>query len=77
MSTYNFIQLAMCSKLVLISKTVLILIIITGSISMTFYICQLFAIASSFAIYYKDGWLIYKQLSGSLFIRIWSWSNNI
>lgn len=46
MSTYNFIQFATCSKLVLINKTVLILIITMCSLSITFYICKLYATAS-------------------------------
>lgn len=46
MSTYNFIQFEMCSKLFLISKKVLILIIVICSLSITFYICKLYATAS-------------------------------
>lgn len=74
MSTYNFIQFEMCSKLVLISKKVLILIIIMCSLSITFYICKLYTTASLLFIIRT---FIYKQLSGSLFIRLRNWTNNI
>lgn len=77
MSTYNFIPLAMCSKLDLINKNSSYPDIIMCSISITFSICKLYATVFEFVIYYKDFWFTYKQLSGSLFIRIGNWTNNI